>query len=308
MKLEGVHHVTAVTGDALGNVDFYTRVLGLRLVAKSVNQDDPLVYHLFFSDEVGSPGADITFFVYPTAKGRAGAGMVHRVIWRVGSAAALDFWEVRLGVEGVKATREGGRLRFADPEGLEHELVVNATADAPLIADHPEIPREMALQGFDGVRAYGDAAKSGRVLEQVLGAVKVDASTWELRGAKRGGTITWDAPPKERGIPGAGTVHHVAWGAPMAEHGEWVAKLQEGGLHSTPVIDRHYFQSIYFREPSHVLYEIASDGPGFERDGSVEELGTKLILPPWYESRRAQIEAALEPIPDPRAGWAKAKK
>jgi catechol 2,3-dioxygenase-like lactoylglutathione lyase family enzyme len=156
MRLEGVHHVTAITGDVLKNVDFYTRALGLRLVGKSVNQDDPSVYHVFFSDEHGRPGADITFFEYRgAARGRAGSGMVHRVIWRVTGEPALAFWEQRLAKEGVATKRDGGSLRFADPEGLEHELVVAHVPDEPRVADHPEIPRELALQGFHGVRAYG---------------------------------------------------------------------------------------------------------------------------------------------------------
>src|SRR3954451_23584108 len=142
MRLEGIHHVTAITGDAPRNVDFYTRVLGLRLVAKSVNQDAPTVYHLFYSDEQGHAGADITFFEYPGAMpGVPGAGMVHTVVWRVGSEASLDFWAQRLGVE-----RDGDRVTFADPEGFLHQVVVSNVPDQPLIADHPEIPAELALQ------------------------------------------------------------------------------------------------------------------------------------------------------------------
>src|SRR5438309_5276829 len=141
MKLEGIHHITAITGDAPGNVDFYARVLGLRLVKKTVNQDDPTVYHLFYADEEGSAGADITFFEYPGARpGRAGAGMVHTVVWRVGSEEALDFWSERLGVE-----RDGKTVTFSDPEGLQHQLVVTKAPDEPLIAEHPEIPRQLAL-------------------------------------------------------------------------------------------------------------------------------------------------------------------
>src|SRR3712207_5697604 len=158
MRLEGIHHITAITGDAQRNVDFYAGTLGLRLVKKTVNQDDPTVYHLFYADERGSAGADITFFEYPgVSRGRAGAGMVHRITWRVGSPAALDFWEERLGGEGVAATRENGRLRFDDPEGLSLELAHVETDDKPLVAEHPEIPPEHALQGFDGVRVYSEA-------------------------------------------------------------------------------------------------------------------------------------------------------
>ena len=303
MRLEGVHHVTAITGDVLKNVDFYTRVLGLRLVGKSVNQDDPSVYHVFFSDEHGRPGADITFFEYRgAARGRAGSGMVHRVLWRVTGEPALAFWEQRLADAGEATQRAEGSLRFADPEGLEHELVVARVPDEPRIADHPEIPAEMALQGFHGVRAYGGRIeRSAALLEDVMGANKVAESTWELRGNRRGGTIQLDTPPAERGIPGAGTVHHVAWGTSVAEHPTWVDELADHGVHSTPVVDRHFFKSIYFREPGGVLYEIADEGPGFGKD---EELGRQIVLPPWYESHRARIESMLSPIPDPRAGWA----
>ncbi|HEY7562976.1 MAG TPA: VOC family protein, partial [Gaiellaceae bacterium] len=155
MKLEGIHHVTAITADAPGNVDFYTRVLGLRLVKKTVNQDDPTVYHLFYADELGSPGADLTFFEYPgLPRGRAGTGMVHTVAFRVVSDDALAFWGDRLAAEGIEAEREGRRLRFSDPEGMGLEITVVETDDAPLVAQHPEIPPELALQGFDGVRAY----------------------------------------------------------------------------------------------------------------------------------------------------------
>src|ERR1700742_3295685 len=141
MKLEGIHHITSITGDARRNVDFYTRVLGLRMVKKTVNQDDTSVYHLFYADEQGQPGADLTFFEYPrAAPGRAGAGMVHRIVWRVGAPEALDFWEGRLGVLGIDTRREGDGLHFSDPEGLDHELTVAAVPDAALIADNPEIP------------------------------------------------------------------------------------------------------------------------------------------------------------------------
>ena len=303
MRIEGVHHVTAITGDVLQNVRFYTGVLGLRLVGKSVNQDDPSVYHVFFSDELGQPGADITFFEYRGApRGRAGAGMVHRVLWRVTGEPALAFWRERLAAHGVKVTSEGANVRFADPEGLEHELVVANVPDEPRVADHPEIPRAMALQGFHGVRAFGGRVPaSGRLVENVLGGQPLGNDTWELRGETRGGLLAFDAPPEARGLQGAGTVHHVAWGSSIADHPRWLERLAEHGVHSTPIVDRHFFRSIYFREPGGVLYEIADDGPGFGRD---EELGRALVLPPWFEGQRAAIEAGLTPIPDPRASWA----
>src|SRR4029077_12836400 len=155
MRLDGIHHVTCITGDAPRNVDFYTRILGLRLVKKTVNQDDPTVYHLFYADEDGTPGSDITFFEYPGARpGRAGSGMIHTVQWRVGSEAALDFWEERL---SASAVRDDESVAFEDPEGLRHRLVVSAVGDEPLVAEHPEVPAEHALQGFDAVRAYAVA-------------------------------------------------------------------------------------------------------------------------------------------------------
>jgi glyoxalase family protein len=303
MQLEGIHHITAITGDAAGNVDFYTRVLGLRLAAKTVNQDDPSVYHLFYADELGRPGSELTFFEYPHARpGRAGAGMVHRIVWRVASPEAVDFWERRLRDEGVATEREGDRLRFADPEGLGHELAVSAAGDSPLAAEHPEVPAEHALQGFEGVRAYSPAPeRSAPVLERLLGARAVDPATFELRGEVRGAIIAYDPPPAESGRQSAGTVHHVAWGTTVAEHPRWDERLRAAGVQTSGIVDRHYFHSIYFREPSGVLFEIADDAPGFTVDVPLEELGARLILPPRLEPHRARIEAVLTPLPDPRA-------
>ena len=305
MRLEGIHHVTAITGDAPGNVDFYARVLGLRLVAKSVNQDDPSVYHLFYSDEQGHPGADITFFEYPGAiPGRVGAGMVHTIVWRVGSPDSLDFWASRLEGEGVASQRVDGRLRFADREGLAHELKVSEAPEAPLVAEHPEIPAALALQGFDGVRVYSlNPEHSAGLLEQIMGATPAGVDTWELRGERRGGTISFDPAPVEPGRQSAGTVHHIAWGTTAAEHPRWEEHLREAGVPTSGIIDRHYFHSIYFREPGGVLYEIADDAPGFTVDSPVEELGKRIILPPRFEPSREQIEARLTPLPDPRAAW-----
>jgi glyoxalase family protein len=307
MKLEGIHHVTAITGDAPGNVDFYTRVLGLRLVKKTVNQDDPTVYHLFYADEQGSPGADITFFEYPGARrGRAGEGMVHTVTFRVASEEALDFWEDRLREEGIAGSREPGRLRFQDPEGLGLELAVSHVPDEPLPAVHPEIPADVALLGLDGVRAFAaDPERSRDLLERVLGFMPSDGS-WEVRGTERGGLYAYDAPPASGpGIPGAGTVHHVAFASTMEDHEAWRRAVIEAGLHPTPVIDRFWFRSVYFREPSGVLFELATIGPGFGIDEDPEHLGESLILPPAFEHLRAQIEPILTPLPHPRAAWAR---
>ena len=308
MKLEGIHHITAITGDAPRNVDFYARALGLRLVKKTVNQDDPTVYHLFYADERGSAGADITFFEYPGARrGEAGAGMVHRVVWRVASDAALDFWERRLADEGAGPQRDDGSLRFEDPEGLAHELRVSDVPDEPLVAEHPEIPADVALQGFDGVRAFAlDPDASRSLLEQALAFERRGERAWEARGEQRGGTYLYDEPPAGRGMGGAGTIHHVAWASTMEEHEAWRLRVGEHGANPTPVIDRFYFRSIYFREPSGVLFEIATlGGPGFAADEPLESLGERLSLPPNFEHLRERLEPVLTPLPNPRADWAR---
>jgi glyoxalase family protein len=305
MRLEGIHHVTCITGDAPKNVNFYTRVLGLRMVKKTVNQDDPTVYHLFYADEEGTPGSDITFFEYPGARrGRAGAGMVHTTTFRVASEAALDFWERRLAAEGVPTSRADERQRFADPEGLGLELAVVATPDPPLVAEHPEIPTDVALQGFDSVRAYSADAGRSRAALEALGFVPGGNETWEARGAERGGLYAYDAPPADRGVGGAGTVHHVAWASTMEDHERWRAAAEGAGLRPTPVIDRFWFHSIYFREPSGVLFEIATLGPGFSVDEDPDHLGESLVLPPAFEHLREQVEPILTPRPDPRP-WAR---
>ena len=301
MKLEGIHHVTAITADGQRNVDFYAGVLGLRMVKKTINQDDPSVYHLFYADEKESPGSDITFFEFPgVGRGRAGAGMVHTVVWRVGGTEALDFWAERLDGQGIASERDGERLRFEDPEGLAHELLVAQVPDQPLIADHPEVPAEVALQGFHAVRAYSaDPEASRQLLGDALGFESTDQG-WEARGRERGGLYVYDQAPAERGLQGAGTVHHVAWASENEEHEAWRERVQTAGASPTPVIDRFWFRSIYFREPSGVLFEIATLGPGFAADEPLEHLGETLVLPPDFEHLRERIEATLKPIRNPR--------
>jgi glyoxalase family protein len=293
MRLHGIHHVTAITGDAPQNVRFYAGTLGLRLVKKTVNQDDPTVYHLFYADEAGTPGADITFFEYPGArKGRAGTGMVHRVVFRVGSEESLDFWEERVGGE-----RGDRSLVFSDPEGMSLELVVDDSGDAPLVARHPEIPEEHAIRGFAGVRAFtADPVRSDEFLREGLGF----EPGYVARGDERSGFYVYDEPPAERGTPGAGTVHHVAFASTMEEHEVWQRRVAERGLRPTPVIDRFWFRSVYFREPSGVLFEIATLGPGFTTDEPLETLGEALVLPPAFEHLRPRIEQTLTPLPSPR--------
>jgi len=304
MKLEGIHHITAITGDAPANVEFYAGVLGLRLVKKTVNQDDPTVYHLFYADEHGSPGTDLTFFEYPNAaRGAAGPGMVHRIVWRVASPAAIDFWEQRLAAKGVDTAKtEQGSLIFADPEGLDHELIVSDVEDTPLIAEHPEVPREHALQGFDAVRAYArDPQRSAALLRDTLGFTGGENGAWEVRGDIRGGRYLYDAAPAGAfPRPGAGTVHHVAFATQTDEQDAWQRRVTEAGAHATPIIDRYYFRSIYFREPSGVLFELATMGPGFSADEDPAHLGERLSLPPKFEPLREQLEQRLTPLPNPR--------
>jgi glyoxalase family protein len=307
MKLEGIHHITGMTADAQANVDFYAGVLGLRLVKKSVNQDQTSVYHLFYADEQGEPGSDITFFEYPgLPRGRAGAGMVHTVVWRVASPQALEFWRKRLADHGYASQLTGNELTFEDPEGLTHLLKVSDTEDEPLIANHPEIPAELALQGFDAVRAYTtDPERSKQLLHDTLGFAPQDDGSYEVRGEHRGGRYIYDPAPEARPLQGAGTIHHVAWATKLGTEQDWQQRVSQAGAHATPVIDRHYFHSVYFREPSGVLFEIATIGPGFTVDEPLEHLGEKLSLTPQFEHLRAEIEPRLTPLRNPRDAWVK---
>lgn len=307
--LEGLHHVTCITGDARTNVDFYTRVMSQRLVKKSVNQDDPGVYHLFYADEEGTPGHDLTFFEYRGAKpGAAGDGMVHTVAFRVASPAALDFWEERLRGEGVEPLRlDRDLVRFSDPEGLTLELRVEDVPDAPLVAVADDIPADVALRGFAGVRAFASQPdRSAPVLQRVLGFT-ADAGagaerdpdapvTFTARGEQRGGWIAYEPAPGIEGRPGAGTVHHVAWAIPLGSEHRWNAIVRAAGAHTSGVVDRFYFRSIYFREPSGVLFELATIGPGFGVDEDPAHLGETVALPPFLEPLRERIEAELTPL------------
>jgi glyoxalase family protein len=303
VKLEGIHHITCITADAPRNVDFYTRTLGLRMVKKTVNQDDPTVYHLFYADDRASAGADITFFEYPTARrGRAGRGMVSSIVWRVASQEALDFWEARLAAEEASPERHEGGLRFEDPEGLGLELEVYDGPDAPLAAEAPDIPAAHALQGFAGVRMIaGDLERGRGLLEETLGFDHTGEARWEARGDVRGGFYDRIVDREAAGIPGAGTVHHVAWSSTIEDHEAWQQRVAAAGFHPTPVIDRFYFRSVYFREPAGVLFEIATLGPGFATDEPLEHLGERLSLPPAFEHLREQLGGILTPLPETRS-------
>jgi glyoxalase family protein len=302
VKLEGIHHISAITGDARGNVEFYTGVLGMRMVKKTVNQDEPRIYHLFYGDEHGSPGMDLTFFEYPgAAPGIAGAGMVHRIVWSVSGTEALDFWKQRLAEHEVAAELTGDSLLFEDPEGLEHELVWKATDNEPLRAEHPEIPAEFALQGFAGVRAYSSQpVRSERLLSAALGFTRGAGEHWEVRGDERSGFYAYDpAPPELNRRQGAGTVHHVAFAARMEELEQWRTLVKDEGAQPTNVVERFYFRSVYFREPSGVLFELATIGPGFAVDEDEQRLGERLSLPPPFEPMRDELERTLAPLPYP---------
>lgn len=292
MRLEGIHHVTAITGDAQRNVDFYAQTLGLRFVKKTVNYDQPDVYHLYYGEEAGRPGSIMTFFEFPGARrGRHGAGMIHTIAWRVGGPEALDFWERR--VAGAQRTKDA--LRFEDPEGLGIELLAVAVDDPPLLASAPDIPAEHALRGFHGARAYARDPAASRPLLDALGFGERGVA-----GEERHAEWSYDPAPPEPGIPGAGTVHHIAWASRDEDHAAWRDTAAGGGAHPTPIIDRTYFRSIYFREPSGVLFEIATLSPGFAVDEPADKLGEALVLPPHLESRRADLERRLTPVVSPR--------
>jgi glyoxalase family protein len=307
MELDGIHHITCITADAPGNVDFYARLLGLRLVKKTVNFDAPDVYHLYYGDERGSPGSILTFFEFPdAARGRPGAGMIHRLRWRVGSDEALAFWSERLAEEAVHVEHVDwdAAIRFTDPEGLGLELAVVKTDDAPLTARADDIPAEHALQGFDGVRAYDSGAgrEQGEhtILTETMGFKATAPGEYVLSGT-RTANYGYDDPPAAAGLQGAGSVHHIAWCDRDDEHAAWRGRLAAAGERPTPVIDRQYFLSIYFREPRGVLFELATPSPGFAIDEDPAHLGEELRLPPQHEHLRDRLEATLNPLVNPRA-------
>jgi glyoxalase family protein len=304
MKLDGMHHITMITGDATRNVDFYADVLGLRLVKKTVNFDAPEAYHLYFGDEQGSPGSILTWFEFAGARpGRAGAGMIHTIQLGVASDAALDFWADRLAGKGYPSERHERSLRFQDYDGLRFELVVTDGANPPLRAHHPEVPAEYAILGVEGARAYlGRGAEADRdLLTQTLGFTELAEGAYRLVGDTRQFNWAYDATD-EPGIPGAGTVHHIAWHSRDEDHVGWQQAVAEAGMRVTPVIDRDYFLSIYFRQPQGILFEIATSSPGFSVDEDPDHLGEELRLPKQHEHLRSQLERQLTPLRNPRAG------
>jgi glyoxalase family protein len=296
MRLTGLHHITMITGDAQRNVDFYADTLGLRFVKKTVNFDAPEAYHLYFGDEQGTPGTILTWFEFAgAARGRPGIGQIHTLELAVPSTESLDFWAARLSAE-----RDGDRIRFEDPDGLQLELVVESLGNAPLTAKHPEIPAEHAIVGVEGARAYSAFAPvEERFLTGVLGFGH-EAGEYVLDGSERRFRWAYDPAPAYRGAQGAGSVHHIAWGTQDDEQLAWQERIAAAGGYVTDVRDRDYFQSIYFQEPRGVLFEIATLSPGFAIDEDPDHLGEELRLPKQHEHLRAQLERTLTPITNPR--------
>jgi len=303
MQLDGLHHITMITGDAQRNVDFYAGVLGLRLVKKTVNFDAPDAYHLYFGDEHGSPGSLLTWFEFAGAQpGRAGAGMIHTLQLGVPSGESLDFWEQRLSEHGYSSGRSGDALQLADYDGLGLELVVAGAQNPPLQASYSAIPPEHAITGVEGARAYiGRPLEADQqLLTETLGFTATDApGSYRLQGPTRG--FNWIYEPTDtHGIQGAGTVHHIAWHSADADHVAWQQRAGAAGMHVTPVIDRDYFNAIYFRQPQGILFEIATTSPGFAVDEDAAHLGEQLRLPSQHEHLRPQLERALRPLTNPR--------
>ena len=295
MKLEGIHHITAITGDAAGNVDFYAGVLGLRMVKQTVNQDDPTVYHLFYGDDDGSPGMDLTFFEYPGAA----RGQRRARAWSTGSSGASA--RRRRSSSGRSASKSAASRSKPAPTAACCSQIPRASRtscssadvpDPPLRASAPAIPPEHALQGFDGVRAYTrrPGAQRRSAAARRWASRPRTASAGRCAASERGSFYAYDAaPPEAVASQGAGTVHHIAFASTAADEEAWRARVAESGAHPTPIIDRFYFRSVYFREPSGVLFEIATIGPGFAVDEDAAHLGERLSLPPRFEPLRERL-------------------
>jgi len=306
-KIPGIHHVTAIAGDPQRNVDFYTGLLGLRLVKLTVNFDDPGTYHLYYGDEAGRPGTILTFFPWPGARrGRRGNGQVATVSFSI-PQGAMGYWQAQLKRHGVATGQPKSRfdeeaLAFSDPDGLLLELVAHPAAESHAPWQEGPLPAARAIRGLHSVTLWSSHERTAALLAETLGFRPLPDAAGRSRFAATpdGPGALVDVihrPDGEPGSGGAGTVHHVAWRTPDgAQQLAWRQTIGEQGLHVTPVMDRRYFHSIYFREPGGVLFEIATDPPGFTLDEPQAQLGTQLKLPPWLESRRAGIEQRLPPL------------
>ncbi|HWD38422.1 MAG TPA: ring-cleaving dioxygenase [Fimbriimonas sp.] len=302
MSVLGIHHVTAISAKIAGNLAFYTGTLGLRLVKKSINQDDVKAYHLFYADSVASPGTDFTFFDWPNVSAnQPGPATVSLTSFRA-KRSSLDFWEHRLKSEEVYVERQEDRILFADPEGQRLALVADDGLPGTTVPWTGSVDAEHALNGILGVdldsrNYHGTVA----VLEQLLGFEQTSQGVFEVRTDSSIARLKVTEDSARRlGHPGAGGVHHVAFRARDDEHmTQLQKKIEEAGLHTSGFVDRYYFHSLYFREPGGVLFEIATDGPGMHVDEDMNHLGERISIPPFLSSRRAEIEAGLKPLPEP---------
>jgi glyoxalase family protein len=304
--VNGLHHITAIAGPAQENLDFYAGVLGMRLVKRSVNQDDPGTYHLFYADAEGSPGSDLTFFPWAQmAPPRAGHGLAMEVSLEV-PENTLPYWSDRLGRYGTAIgpaeTRFGQTvLALTDPHGLRVALVEASSGRRFTPWDDSPIPPQRQIRGLHGAQVWErDATATAQFFTSVLGFEQIATERGWTRFACAGGPgviDVRDAPEARRGAWGVGSVHHLAWRVDDEDHQRLVRTRVEGaGAHPTSVIDRFWFKSVYFKEPGGVLFELATDGPGFAVDEDAAHLGERLVLPPWLEAQRGAIEQALPPL------------
>ena len=304
LKTSGIHHITAIVNDPQKNIDFYAGLLGLRLIKKTVNFDRPEVYHLYFGNELADPGTIITFFPWPKLiKGRIGTSQVGVTSYVI-PEGSMVFWEKRLqqfSVEYKISTRFGETyIQFSDPDGLLIEMVERA--NGPLNNwSFGEVTPEYAIKGFGGATLFSaDSLKTSDVLEHILGMEPIDQGAEYVRFATDGpigNMIDIKLTPSVRGLKGAGTVHHIAWRAKNEnEHKQWRELILEKGFHPTEILDRNYFKALYFQEEGGILFEIATDSPGFTVDEAKEELGKKLMLPSWFENKREEFEEKLPPV------------
>jgi glyoxalase family protein len=311
-SVHGIHHVTAIAGDAQENLDFYVGVMGMRLVKKSVNQDAPDTYHLFYADGVGTPGTDLTFFPWPQmAPGRLGVGLTVEVSLAV-PMGSLTYWRERFDRKGLNRGEVEVRfgettLPFSDPHGLRLALVETNDKRQFVSWEQSSVPAEHQVRGMHAVRLWErELAPTEMLLTEYLGFARIGTENeWQRYGVEGGGSgniIDIKALPDERrGVWGTGSVHHIAWRMKDSDEEMALREVIDGTrLRPTPQIDRFWFQSVYFREPGGALFELATDGPGFDRDEDKEHLGERLILPPWLESQRDAIEAALPTLELPR--------
>jgi glyoxalase family protein len=307
VKLRGIHHITAIASDPQSNVDFYTQILGLRFAKRTVNFDDPSTYHFYYGDRTGQPGTAITFFAWPGARrGARGTGQVIATSFSI-PRSSIEYWksrfaEHRLFCEEIQARFDAPALRLTDPDGLLLELVESARLDNVDLKYESEIPRKFAIHGFHAPTIEVQQAEPTEELLQNLGFELVGEEKSRQRFSVDSKSTSAQVDLVERtdgqfGVNSAGTVHHIAFRcADDKEQLRWRKELVALGLHVTPVIDRYYFHSIYFREPGGILFEIATEGPGFTVDEPLKHLGQTLKLPPQYEQHRTEIERALPPI------------